>query len=123
MIERRRRKAINFDLDTKKLNEHGFVNTSPAYAKIRRAFGKLGFERRQYSGYVSVASITKKEAQDVAEAISLKLPWLSQCVQRFDITDIGNQYDLIIALKNAGSSQYNKYIALPEKPVPAVPGR
>ena len=113
MAERKHRKAINFDLDTKKLNQNGFKNTRPAYAEIRRIFKELGFEHRQYSGYVSVVPLTKLEVKDAAKSLSLELPWLFDCVQKFDVTDIGKEYDLTDVLKNA--AQLYKDMTLPRK--------
>jgi|GEM_PF-1293800 len=48
------RKAVNFDLDTEKLQTatHN-KNTAQAYAEIGAALDRLGYDHSQYSGYVS----------------------------------------------------------------------
>jgi virulence-associated protein VapD len=89
------RKAINFDLNTKILQSI-FKNTRKPYSDIKKELLKLGFERRQYSGYTSVDRLMDKEVTIAIKTLIEKLPWLSTpgLVQRIDVTDIGRQYDL-----------------------------
>lgn len=47
------KKAINFDLDTKKLREFHPKGITQAYTDIRNFLESMGFEHRQGSGYVS----------------------------------------------------------------------
>lgn len=47
------RKALNFDLDTKKYEEFTHRPAPTAYAEIWRFLKKNDFEHRQGSGYVS----------------------------------------------------------------------
>lgn len=46
------RKAINFDIDTKKYEEFTGKKSPFAYDEIKRFLKRNGFEHRQGSGYV-----------------------------------------------------------------------
>ena len=87
------RKAINFDLSTNELKKH-FPNTAEAYNQIKSFMLKNGFEHRQYSGYASIEPMDNDDIASLARRISKNFPWLSPCVQAFDVTDIGEQYSL-----------------------------
>lgn len=90
------RKAINFDLDTKKLKEvYGDgTNISAAYYEIKRFFKKHGFEHRQGSGYCSEFKMTKMEVLHVAKEMNEALPWMKNCIKNIDVTDIGTIHSL-----------------------------
>ncbi len=51
------RKAINFDIDTKKYEEYTGKKAPTAYAEVKKFLKKNGFEHRQGSGYVSKNSL------------------------------------------------------------------
>lgn len=53
-----------------------------------------GFEHRQYSGYASIESMEDKEIALFASRLNEKFAWLKDCVQEFDVTDIGEQHSL-----------------------------
>lgn len=58
------RKAFHFDLDYHKLcEEFGPKNTSAAYHKIKAFMTSHGFEKAQYSGYVSVAPMKHRNVK------------------------------------------------------------
>ncbi len=86
-------KAINFDLDTNKLKEK-FENYTQAYNDVRKAFHKQGFEHRQGSGYVSDHPVTNLDVYVCVINIMIDLNWLPDCVKKFDVTDIGDTYDM-----------------------------
>lgn len=66
-MERKRNKAINFDLDTNKMKE---VNLYPKGYKILGAALKMhGFEYRQGSGYISKEKIDSDAINDLVIAI------------------------------------------------------
>lgn len=92
------RKAINFDLDTKKLKQFypckGLLSYKKAYKDIKKFMENNGFEHRQWSGYISKQNIDSYDVSVIIAKLSYKFPWLKQCVNKFDVTDIGNQYDL-----------------------------
>ena len=81
MRKKETKRAINFDLDTKELLKH-FKNTHQAYSAIKVFMEDNGFEHRQYSGYVST------------EKLNQKFKWLKDCIQKYDVTEIGATYDL-----------------------------
>jgi virulence-associated protein VapD len=93
--EPKHRKAFNFDLDTKIL-ETMFSDTRKPYSDIRKAMDKLEFDHRQYSGYNSKKKLTEIQVFDVIDKLKSRLPWLNTpgLIQKFDVTDIGKQYDL-----------------------------
>lgn len=91
-MERAKRKAINFDLDTKKMKE---LSVYPdGYTQLKRSFKTLGFEHRQGSGYVSLQKIDSDQVNEVMIEIVTKNPWLADCVKKIDVTDIGRQHDM-----------------------------
>ena len=53
-----------------------------------------GFEHRQYSGYVSREPISEFSAISVTEKLNQKFKWLKDCIQKYDVTEIGATYDL-----------------------------
>ena len=86
-------RAYNFDLDTKKLKEN-FKNYTDAYKLLENSFKKYGVAHRQGSGYVTTKKITTFEAVTLIKKLSTELKWLSDCVKKFDVTNVGETYDL-----------------------------
>ena len=99
MIDIQSFKAINFDLDTNKLKEK-FENYTQAYNDVRKAFHKQGFEHRQGSGYVSDHPVTNLDVYVCVINIMIELNWLPNCVKKFDVTDIGDTYDMTDIIHN-----------------------
>ena len=93
------RKAINFDLSTEALKRHFGENTALAYNSIKQFMLANGFEHRQYSGYASIEPMDEYDISNLTRKLAKKFTWLSGCVQKFDVTDIGEQYSLIHILK------------------------
>ena len=89
------RKAINFDIDTKKYEEHTGKKASTAYAEIKRFLKKNGFEHRQGSGYVSKNSLDDLRITAIITNMTLTLKWLRFCVKEIDVTNIGKQHSLL----------------------------
>lgn len=89
------RKAINFDLDTKALKKH-YPNNDyrQAYRDLKKYFIENGFEHRQWSGYVSKEKISIAKIISFTRRLTKTFPWLKKCVNRFDVTDVGEQHDL-----------------------------
>lgn len=96
-------KAFNFDLDTKKLETVYSVQTgkfpNTAYNDLKRFFKSKGFEWRQGSGYISTEPISSAKVATIIREATKKLPWLSDCVNKFDVTDITAQHDLTDLIK------------------------
>lgn len=90
------RKAINFDLDTKALQKHypKPKQWRKAYNDIEKFMKKEGFVHRQGSGYISERKLSMERIASISIKIKQAYPWLSICVNRFDVTDIGEQHDL-----------------------------
>ncbi|MDR0841810.1 MAG: virulence associated protein D [Acidobacteriota bacterium] len=95
MAELRRYKAINFDLDTQSLRERfGEKGRAKAYSAVRSFMKQHGFEHRQGSGYRSTNTLSDLDIADLMVAMYKQLEWLSACVQKLDVTNIGREYDL-----------------------------
>lgn len=95
------RKALNFDLDTKKYEEVTGKSAPTAYGKIRRFLRKNEFEHRQGSGYVSKDSLNDGKTFAIIQNMSMELEWLRSCVKQIDVTNIGKQHSLIDAISKA----------------------
>ena len=107
MKEKLTRKAINFDLDTKELLKH-FKNTHQAYSAIKVFMEDNGFEHRQYSGYVSTGYISNAATTLLTKQLNKKFKWLKDCVQKYDITEIGETYDLKYIFDEAKQKEKEK---------------
>lgn len=90
------KKAFNFDLDTQKLKDfYPGKNYRDGYRDICKFLEANGFEHRQWSGYVSKTAMSNLQINKLVERSINALPWLKKCVNRFDVTDIGEQHDLM----------------------------
>lgn len=89
------RKAINFDLSTKRLKEY-YPGKSyrKAYKDIKSFLCNNGFTHRQWSGYVSDSKMSDYQVQKLTQRLVKEYSWLKKCVNKFDVTDIGEQHDL-----------------------------
>jgi virulence-associated protein VapD len=101
----RRRKSINFDLDTESLRAlFGENGRSNAYAQILRFFESHGFEHRQFSGYVSLDRLNYAETYVIIETLLEKHPWIGTCVKRFDVTDFMAESDAMEFIQEKAAS-------------------
>jgi hypothetical protein hcinC1_10646 len=96
-MERRKKKAINFDLDTAKMKK--FSLYPAGYKLLKKSFQGLGFEHRQGSGYISAEKLDSDQINDIIGVIIQENPWLAECVRKIDVTDIGRQHDLTSVVK------------------------
>lgn len=87
------RKAINFDLSTLELKKH-FKDTREPYGNIKKFMLDNGFEHKQYSGYTSKEALNRYDITKLAKQLNATFPWLGDCIQEFDVTNIGSQYSL-----------------------------
>lgn len=94
------RKALNFDLDTKKFEEFTGKHSPVAYAEIKRFLKKNGFDHRQGSGYISKDSLNDGKIFAIIQSMSIEFKWLGHCVKQIDVTNIGKQHSLIDAINN-----------------------
>ena len=102
-MERPKRKAINFDLDTNIMKDHRLYPNG--YELLRVAFKNQGFEHRQGSGYLSTGKLTSDQVYEIVEEIVKEQPWLADCVKKIDVTDIGRQHDLTAVVKSLAAQQ------------------
>ena len=93
-MEKKTFKAINFDLDTKALKEYYPKSRRNAYREIGKFLKDNGFSHRQWSGYISNIKMDFLEISKLNEKLWSKFPWLEQCANKFDVTDIGKSFDL-----------------------------
>lgn len=98
-MERKYRKAINFDLSVHELEKY-YPDYRKAYYDVKKFFKKKGFDHRQGSGYISKERLGQADIADLLDAMSTELPWMGECVTRIDVTNIGRQHDLKDALRN-----------------------
>lgn len=90
------RKALNYDLDDQLLQRYypNPKNYKYAWRKVKNFLCKNKFESRQYSGVVSTMPMSALETQDTVEDLLNEFEWLSPCIQKIDVTSVGNIYDL-----------------------------
>lgn len=104
------RKAINFDLSIKALKEFYCKSNNPleylkAYNEINRFMNKHGFCHRQWSGYTSKDPVSEGDILVLITQMVKNFPWLDKCIKKFDVTDIGNQYDLTKQIHELSKSE------------------
>ena len=102
-MERRIRKAINFDLDTEQMRAMFLYPNG--YGLLKKSFEKHDFTHRQGSGYISNAKLDSDQVNDIMAAVVKEQPWLTECVKKIDVTDIGKQHDLTAVVKSLAAQQ------------------
>lgn len=101
------RKQIAFDLSHEALRQHyPHKDTAQdpqffkrAYKDIQRFMDANGFERRQHSVYVSTEELTTLDVAVLMRRMASQFPWLGQCAEKIDTTDIGAQHSLLGLLR------------------------
>lgn len=117
-MERKYYKALNFDLDTHRLKEqYPGINYHQAYDDLRRFFKRHQFSHRQGSGYISDTKLGTADVYDLMDELSQKLPWVGDCVNKIDVTNIGRQYDLTELLKPTAPIDIDNSVFLTENAV------
>ena len=104
----RSRKQITFDLSQEALRQHyPHKETAQdpqffkrAYKDIQRFMDANGFERRQYSVYVSTEALTALDVAVLTQQMAEQLPWLRQCVKDITATNIGARHSLLALLRS-----------------------
>lgn len=94
--EGKKYKALYFDLKIKDLKEY-YSSTDPtgAYRKIKNFLVKRNFSHEQYSRYHSNFKTTDLEIFDLIDEMGKSFPWLSKCVNHFEVTNVGANHDLM----------------------------
>lgn len=99
-------KSLNFDLDTNSLLDiHPSKNKTQGYSDIRAFLEKNGFTHRQGSGYISNIPMKEHELLEVIDKLKDEFPWLPECIKKFDVTNIGETFDLTDRLKGISVSK------------------
>ena len=102
------RKEITFDLSQEALRQHYPRKETAqdpqffkrAYKDIQKFMEASGFERRQYSVYVSTAELTTLDVALLAQKMAEQLPWLRHCVREITATNIGARHSLLGLLRS-----------------------
>lgn len=89
------RKAINFDIDTKKYEEYTGKHSPAAYEEIKRFLKRNGFEHRQGSGYISKESLSDNDITALMINMTITFDWFKYSIKQFDVTNIGRQHSLL----------------------------
>ncbi len=97
------RKQITFDLSQEALRQHYPRKETAqdpqffkrAYKDIQRFMEASGFERRQYSVYVSAEKLTALDVAVLTQRMAGEMPWLRQCVKEITATNIGARHSLL----------------------------
>lgn len=92
-MERKYLKAINFDLSVHELEKY-YPDYRKAYYEVKKFFVRHRFDHRQGSGYVSQKKLAQADIIDLLDLMNTELPWMSDCVTKIDVTNIGAQHDL-----------------------------
>ena len=112
-MERKYLKAINFDLSVRELEKY-FPDYRKAYYDVKSFFMKQGFEHRQGSGYISKKKLAQADIIDLLDVMNTELPWMSDCVTKIDVTNIGAQHDLKDLLKDLSVASGEDLLSLEE---------
>lgn len=102
------RKQITFDLSQDALRQHyprKETGRDPqffkrAYKDIQKFMEASGFERRQYSVYVSRSELTALDVAILTQRMAEQLPWLRLCVKEITATNIGARHSLLGLLRS-----------------------
>ena len=102
------RKQITFDLSQDALRQHYPRKETAqdpqffkrAYKDIQRFMDSNGFERRQYSVYVSTEELTALDVAVLTQRMAEELPWLRYCVREITATNIGARHSLLGLLRS-----------------------
>lgn len=88
-------KALYFDLKIDDLKKYySKANPKGGYFKLQRFLENIGFEHEQYSGYHSTEKTTDYNIFNILDEMQRTLPWLSKCARKFEVANIGENYDL-----------------------------
>ncbi len=101
------RKQIAFDLSHEALRQYYPRRETAqdpqffkrAYKDIQQFMASNGFERRQHSVYVSSEEMTTLDVAVLMQRMASQFPWLRQCAEKVDTTDIGAQHSLLGLLR------------------------
>ena len=99
MAKRKHYKSIEFDLDTKKLQEF-YKDYRTAYKDIRAFMTKHGYVHRQGSVYNSNEKLLETDILVLVDEIKEHFTWASTCIKAFDVANIGQQHSMLTQLQS-----------------------
>lgn len=91
-------KSIDYDLDTKGLQEY-YPDYRTAYKALGKFMKQHGFIHRQYSVYNSVNKLSELDIIDLVDDLKHTFPWAATCINEFDVTNISNQHSMLTQLQ------------------------
>ena len=95
------RKAINFDLDNNLLKQNFLQKIIRMLGEILKNILKMKILfHHQYSGYVSKDDILMTDVFNLVGKLSRQYPWLKMSVMIFDVTIVGDEYNLLPIIKD-----------------------
>ena len=104
------RKAVNFDLNDNLLKKYyPSKSYKNAWRDIKKFLLKSNFAHRQYSGYVSINSISMAEAGNTIGKMARKWNWLNKSVIQFDVTNVGEEYSFLEKIENETKASKNEF--------------
>lgn len=105
------KRAVNFDLKEELLREHFPLSSHKyAYHLIGKFFEKNNFEHRQYSGYLSNEPLTDNQIVSLMNELFHTYPWIEQCADKVDITNVGTVYDYLELRKLKSQDEQERYV-------------
>ena len=104
------RKAINFDLNDNLLKKYyPSKSYKNAWRDIKKYLINNQFVHRQYSGYVSIDSMSMAEAGNTIGKMARKWNWLNKSVIQFDVTNVGEEYSFLEKIENETKASKNEF--------------
>lgn len=72
-----------------------------AYYDMKTFFFKHNFIHKQGSGYVSKEKLNSQDVFLLIDDLCSEFPWIIECVEEFDVTNVGTQYGLVEGIRAA----------------------
>ena len=83
-----------YTIDLLLLKYYPSKNYGKAWSDIKGYLLEIGFNHRQYSGYVSIDNISMTYVIQHIIEMSLLFKWLKYCVKEFGVTIVGDEFSL-----------------------------
>lgn len=99
MGEKKFRKAIHFDLDTKTFAKFK-LSSEYIYSNIKKYMEKNNFIHTQFSGYESKDKMSFYDAASFLKDMNKSFPWLPPMINKINITDISHNQNLFALIKS-----------------------
>lgn len=105
MAKRKHYKSIEFDLDTKKLQDF-YKDYRKAYRDVRGFMTKHGYVHRQGSVYNSKEKLLETDILVLVDELKDYFPWASTCIKAFDVANIGQQHSMLMQLQASDDEDF-----------------